>query len=231
MTSEFDLQQSAQNTTTNTNQTQNNEPIEFDFNAPIEVEDASADFSVASKPPKAGIRPFKFKRNLEKKATVGGREFVGVIPGIDKNKQRFVGAHILLNLIDPDDEIYNNFQIGEYVNTIKPKNKPTSALHSLMNYLGKPIENSEPPLSLIQKVSDTLDEEPTGYAELEWKASYKSRDGQWKVIHDRMESFPKEKDENGKFTGEYSNETENPDTGEKVYAFAYIRRFVKNPNV
>jgi hypothetical protein len=231
MTSEDDLMTTipVQTTTQPTNQTQttqNNNLDDFDFDAVIEVEDSSADFAVASAPPKAGIWPFKFKLNRDKKQTVGGREFVGVIPGKDKNGINFVGAHLLLNLIDPDNEAYNGFQIGEYVNSIKPRNKPTSALHSLANYLGEPIENKESIMGLVNKLNTLFDSEPTGYAELEWKAVYKSsKDGKWKDIHTRMVDFPRNQD------GGYSNQTENPETGETVYAFAYIRRFVKNPNV
>jgi hypothetical protein len=242
MTSEETLQNTFDLDTNNGENKENNASMDFDLDEIVHVKDATADASVAPRPPKAGIWPAKIKRNMEKKfnlnTTRGPMEFIGVTPAKDKNGKAYVAAHLTCLLIDDtdnEDDNYNNYQLNAYVSSQVGKGRPTSSLHSLMNYLGNPVGNNEPIASLVTKAVDLFDEEPTGKVKVEWKAQYQDDSNNYKFVAidaagnfvpegtpnskllDRMENFPFDET-----TKEYDYIVESPKDGTPIYAQAYI---------
>jgi hypothetical protein len=224
--------------TTNVDENENNQSLDFDFDAVVHVKDATADASVAPRPPKAGIWAAKIKRNMDKKAVINDREFIGVLPAKDKSGIPYVAAHLTCLLIDDsdnEDDNYNGYQLNAFVSSQVGKGRPTSTLHSLLNYLGAPLSNNESLGSIITKATETFDEEPVGYVKVEWKAQYQDNDGRWKFVAlddngnfvsegtqgaknlDRMENFPFNNE-----TQEYDYIVESPKDGTPIYASAYI---------
>lgn len=221
-----------------TTDTQNNNSMDFDFEEVVHVKDATADVAVAPRPPQAGIWPIKIKRNMDKKVSTPSREFIGVVPARDKSNKQYVAAHLTCFLIDDSDDAdnnYNGYQLNAFVSSQTGKGRPTSSLHSLLNYLGSPTGNDTPFLQLINHATEVFDEEPRGYAKVEWKAQYQDNDNKWKFVAidangnfvsegtqgsknlDRMENFPFNKE-----TQEYDYIVESPKDGTPIYAVAYI---------
>lgn len=239
MTSEDTITETMNN---ENNETENNASMDFNFDEVVHVKDATADASIAPRPPKAGIWPAKIKRNMDKKANIntpnGPKEFIGVIPAKDKTNKQYVAAHLTCLLIDDsdnEDDNYNGYQLNAFVSSQVGKGRPTSSLHSLLNYLGSPVSNNEPFMSLITKATETFDEEPIGHINVEWKAQYQDSDNTWKFVAidpngnfvaqgtpgsknlDKMENFPYDES-----TGEYNYIVESPKDGTPIYAVAYI---------
>jgi hypothetical protein len=223
--------------------------ITIDENEDIIVKDATADASIIPPPPTAKIWPVKLSRNTDKKLIVNGKEYQGIFPNRDKTGKPRVAAHLILALIDESEEAaYNGFKVNAYVDSGVYGGRATSALHSLLNYLGNPVSNSEKPFALTQKATDVIDDNPLAYAKIDWKINYDS--GEVDKLGNKIYITP-EIDEHGNIYDTHQHNTkplnrmenfpvdsegnrihfiESPKDGQVLYAQADFRGFVKNPN-
>lgn len=185
-----------------------------------EVQDPDRDINVPLEPPRAGVYRFRWKPNIAKK---GGIYFKPT----EKTGQILLNVSLLGQLLTEGTSLegseFDGFIIADYLNSYQRKG--TTPLHHFANCCGSSLPKSFNLKTLKEKVEELLNQEPSSFAAIEWKATI-NRDGKYVDIAKRMTDFPNATDENGnKIPGQYQPwiETEN-DEGEtvKIYAQAHV---------
>lgn len=211
------------------------ESIQVDDDEIVEVEDSTGDVNVAAKLPPRGVYAFKFK---------AGKKEDSIYKSATKTTphRAFVGVNGLTGAIQ-DEEYEGIVVFHNHINSLQRSGKPTSDLHHFLNVVGNPAPNRTTVAQLESHVRETLDQEPLGYAEIDWKAQYKSgkqtKDGkdEYLEIKTTMEAFPKHyinedgetvagPKEGGKWDGTYLQIVPHPITGEDIEARLYFRKFL-----
>jgi len=185
-----------------------------DLDKELEVADPTRDINVPLEPPRAGVYPFRWKPNVNKKD--GGLYFKAT----EKTGQYLLNASILGQLRGEGTSLegteFDGYIVSDHLNSYQRKG--TTAIHHFANCCGASFPKSFNLRSLKELTSELLNSEPTSYAMIEWKATLQ-REGKYVDLAKRMTDFPKLED------GSYQPwiETEN-DEGEtvKVYAQAYV---------
>lgn len=214
----------------NTNPAQDEEVVEIievDDDEIIEVEDSTADVNVAAELPPHNVYMIKWKSGKNEDAVYKGKTKDG--------KRAFCGAALIGNIQDEEFEGVPVFV--NHINSLQRPGKPTSDLHHFANTIGSPIPNRQTVGQIVEHVKAFLEEEPVGYAEIDWKASYKNGKGEYIDLKTAMEGFPKHyvnsdgetvpsPKEGGKWSGKYLQKISHPETGEDIEARLYVRKFL-----
>ncbi len=193
------------------------------LNQEFTVSDPTRDINIPIEPPPSGVYPFLWGLNSTKKD--GGAYYKQSAGG-----QWMLIVSLLGKLQGAEETDFENFIVSDTLNSFMRKG--TTAIHWFMNCVGNPIPASTNLLNMKSTVVEVLGQQVTGYAHLEWKASYQ-RDGKWVDLAKRMTDFPQLKDEEGNVVeGKYQPwiEIEN-EQGEptKIYAQAQIIAHVLPP--
>lgn len=204
------------------------ESIQVDDDEIIEVEDATGDVNIAAKLPPHGVYALKWK---------AGKKEESIYKSATKTTphRAFVGVNNLSGAIQ--EEEYEGVTVFHgHMNSLQRPGKPTSDIHHFLNTVGNPAPNRTTVAQLESHVRETLDQEPLGYAELDWKAQYKNDKEQYIEIKTTMEAFPKHyidsdgetvsSAKEGKWDGTYIQQVPHPVTGEPIEARLYIRKFL-----
>lgn len=203
------------------------EKIEVDLDEEVEVEDSTGDVNVAAKIPPHNVYMIKWKPSKNEEA---------VYPSKTKSEphRAFVGAGFVGDV--QDEEWEGTMVFVNHINSLQRKGKPTSDLHHFLNTVGNPAPNRQTIRELLEHTRETIAQEPVGYAEIDWRASYKKDDGTYTEVKTTMEGFPKHYvDENGetvssakegKWDGSYVQSIPHPVTGEPIEAQLYVRKFL-----
>ncbi len=201
--------------------------LEVNYDEEVEVEDSTADVNVAAKLPPHFVATVKWKAGKAEDSIYAAK-------GKNPPHRAYVGAALFGEIQDEEWEgtpIYVN-----HINSLQRRGKPTSDLHHFLNTVGSPAPNRQTIGQLLAHTKETMEQEPVGYAEIDWKASFKNSKGEYVDIKTTMEAFPKHYvDENGdtvssakegKWDGTYVQTLQNPETGEPVEAQLYVRKFL-----
>jgi hypothetical protein len=228
-----------------TNESENEtQTMELDLNAPIEVDDSSADFSENPPPPVAKRYPVRWKLQDKQPTDKSDGQNPACYATISAKGNVNVNLFIAGKLIAEDDEDANGFPINDYLNTVKPPRKHTSGFHSFLHHLGVTVPSRASASELIELAISTLESNPDGIVgaiELEWKASRQKTDEEiekeeermratgkswnidtYKTLKQKMSQFPKLPD------GTYQNWIESDVDGSRIYAQAYVANHVAN---
>lgn len=198
------------------------EKVEVNWDAPVEVKDATADGNIAAVLPPSNFYPLKLKLDNTEKG-LDGRTTVGNPP------VSYVGGQIIGEVVAVGED-YDGTPIYHYINSITRRGKPTSDLHHLLNCAGQPASNKMSVKELLDHAKEVIESGPAVYALIDWKASFKTDkfDKNGKPVYENvalsMDKFPKEY-EDGKWTGHYLQQVKNPNDGEPINAQLYIRAF------
>lgn len=203
------------------------ETIQVDDDEIVEVEDSTGDVNVAAKLPPHGIYTVKWKPSKDEDAIYKSKTK-------SEPHRAFVGAAFVGEL--QEEEWEGSMVFINHINSLQRRGKPTSDLHHFLNIVGNPAPNRATVGELEKHTRETLEQEPVGYAELDWKASYKNQKGDWIDLKTTMEAFPKHYVNNegetvstakeGKWDGTYVQSIPNPESGEAVEAQLYVRKFL-----
>lgn len=204
------------------------EKVEVNWDEQVEVKDPTADVNVAAILPPAGIYPLKLK-NAQDDQALNGKTTAGG-PGVPPRS--YVGGFIIAEVVATGED-YDGTPIYHYLNSLTRRGKPTSDLHHLLNCAGQPASARMSVKELYHFAKEeVIESRPAVYGWIDWKASYATdeidpKNGKkiYKDITKKMEGFPKEKDEDGKFTGHYLQQVVSPVDGEPINAQLYIRAF------
>lgn len=196
------------------------EKIEVNLDEEVEADDPEGDFNERVAPPLAS-KLQAVKWSLAEK---------GVVPGVDKNKKSFLGAHLVAELIG--DESVEGFKTNYYVNSIIFRGKTTSELHHFMNSIGEPLPKMK--LSeMKERIETALAKNPLGYVETEWKAGYQGTDvdpktqkPKWVDQYIRMEQFPLVDDPDNPGKKIRSHIAKSKKDGEDIFAQLYIKQIL-----
>jgi hypothetical protein len=209
----------------NPQEEENVEVIEVNDDETIEVDDATGDVNIAAKLPPHEIYTVQWKAG-KKDDSIYKSKTKGDSP------RAFVGAALVGTI--QDEEYEGSMIFINHINSLQRRGKPTSDLHHLLNVVGNPAPNRTTVGELLDHTKETFDQEPLGLAEVDWKAQYKNRDGDYIELKVGMENFPRHfvnadgetvaSAKEGKWDGTYVQTLENPENGEDVNAQLYVRK-------